>query len=181
MGTMPKLGFPVWARGEMNGSFEPHLFHAARKSARCFITARRLGKPSWRDDEIQNTRRTSPSRTANSSGRDEMRLLERGARGIRRQIVTTPCRGGSTLLSETRATTRSKSFIKVTWCVDQNRGGMMMAKSLTRHATSNKLGKQPASLCQFKYSGDSDGPVEPSGLEDQAFYGTRLSSPRRRS
>src|SRR2546423_8247697 len=50
----PKLAFAVWARGEMNGSFEPHLFHDGKEVGKMFYEGEQVGKPSCGTDEVQN-------------------------------------------------------------------------------------------------------------------------------
>src|SRR5438105_10585182 len=50
----PKLAFALWARGEMNGSFEPHLFHGGKEVGKMFYNGEEVGKPSCGTDEIQN-------------------------------------------------------------------------------------------------------------------------------
>src|SRR5882724_12205566 len=52
----PKLAFAVWSRGEMNGSYEPHLFHGGKEVGKMFYNGEEVGKPSCGTVKVENSR-----------------------------------------------------------------------------------------------------------------------------
>ena len=50
----PSFSFAFWTRGELNGSFEPHLFHDGKEVGKMFSDGEQVGKPSCGTYEIED-------------------------------------------------------------------------------------------------------------------------------
>ena len=50
----PRLAFALWARGEIHGSFEPHLFHDGKEVGKMYYQGEQVGKPSCGSNEIES-------------------------------------------------------------------------------------------------------------------------------
>ena len=50
----PRLAFAVWARGEMQGSFEPHLFHNGKEVGKMMYQGEQVGTPSCGSNEVEH-------------------------------------------------------------------------------------------------------------------------------
>src|SRR3989441_9735875 len=50
----PSFSFAFWARGELNGPFEPHLFHGGKEVGKMFYNGEEVGKPSCGINEIED-------------------------------------------------------------------------------------------------------------------------------
>lgn len=50
----PRLAFALWARGEMNGSFEPHLFHNGKEVGKMMYQGEQVSTPSCGSNEVEH-------------------------------------------------------------------------------------------------------------------------------
>ena len=50
----PRLAFSIWARGEINGSFEPHLFHNGKEVGKMIYEGQPVSVPSCGSNEVEH-------------------------------------------------------------------------------------------------------------------------------
>jgi hypothetical protein len=50
----PRLAFSIWARGELNGSFEPHLFHNGKEVGKMIYEGQPVSVPSCGSNEVEH-------------------------------------------------------------------------------------------------------------------------------
>lgn len=50
----PRLAFSIWARGELHGSFEPHLFHNGKEVGKMIYEGQPVSVPSCGSNEVEH-------------------------------------------------------------------------------------------------------------------------------
>jgi hypothetical protein len=171
----PKLAFAVWARGEMNGQFEPHLFHDGKEVGKMFYEGEQVGKPSCGTNEIEN----NPTHITEPHGQFIWTRMKCDFSTIRAWNKTgepnTGMFGPMYLLSENPGDYEIKIIYKghlvrsMKFSVDAE--GKIVDNGI---ATSNKLGNNRV-IVPVQVLGDSDGQWDKNAWKTDAFYGNPLT------
>ena len=171
----PKLAFAVWARGEMNGSFEPHLFHGGKEVGKMFYNGEEVGKPSCGTDEVQN----NPTHITEPHGQFIWTRMKCDFSSVRAWNKTADSNdtmfGRLYLLSENPGDYEIKMLYKghlvrsMKFAVDAD--GKITDNGI---ATSNKLGNNRV-IVPVQVLGDSDGQWDKNAWKTDAFYGNPLT------
>ncbi len=170
----PKLAFAVWSRGEMNGSFEPHLFHGGKEVGKMFYNGEEVGKPSCGTDEIQN----NPTHITEPHGQFIWTRMKCDFSSVRAWNKTADSNdtmfGRLYLLSENPGDYEIKILYKG-HLVRSIKFGVDADGKITDNgiATSNKLGNNRV-IVPVQVIGDSDGQWDKMAWKD-AFYGNPLT------
>ncbi len=171
----PKLAFAVWSRGEMNGSFEPHLFHGGKEVGKMFYNGEEVGKPSCGTDEIEN----NPTHITEPHGQFIWTRMKCDFSSVRAWNKTADSNdtmfGRLYLLSENPGDYEIKILYKghlvrsIKFAVDAD--GKITDNGI---ATSNKLGNNRV-IVPVQVLGDSDGQWDKMAWKTDAFYGNPLT------
>jgi hypothetical protein len=171
----PKLAFAVWSRGEMNGQFEPHLFHSGKEVGKMFYNGEEVGKPSCGTNEIENntTQSTEPGGqfvwTRMKCDFSSLRAWNKT--GEKNETMFGPLY----LLSENPGDYEIKIIYKghlvrsIKFAVDGE--GKIVDNGI---ATANKLGTNRV-IVPVQVLGDSDGQWDKNAWKTDAFYGNPLT------
>jgi len=171
----PKLAFAVWSRGEMNGSFEPHLFHGGKEVGKMFYNGEEVGKPSCGTDEIQN----NPTHITEPHGQFIWTRMKCDFSSVRAWNKTADSNdtmfGRLYLLSENPGDYEIKILYKG-HLVRSIKFGVDADGKITDNgiATSNKLGNNRV-IVPVQVIGDSDGQWDKNAWKTDAFYGNPLT------
>src|SRR6266480_6163283 len=171
----PKLAFAVWSRGEMNGSFEPHLFHGGKEVGKMFYNGEEVGKPSCGTDEIQN----NPTHITEPHGQFIWTRMRCDFSSVRAWNKTDDSNdtmfGRLYLLSENPGDYEIKILYKG-HLVRSIKFGVDADGKITDNgiATSNKLGNNRV-IVPVQVIGDSDGQWDKNAWKTDAFYGNPLT------
>jgi hypothetical protein len=171
----PKLAFAVWARGEMHGSFEPHLFHDGKEVGKMFYEGQEVGKPSCGTDEVQN----NTTHSTDPGGQFIWTRMKCDFSSVRAWNKTADSNdtmfGRLYLLSENPGDYEIKMLYKgrlvrsMKFAVDAD--GKITDNGI---ATSNKLGNNRV-IVPVQVIGDSDGQWNRAAWKTDAFYGNPLT------
>lgn len=171
----PKLAFAVWARGEMNGSFEPHLFHNGKEVGKMFYQGEQVGTPSCGTNEIED----NPTHITEPHGQFIWTRMKCDFSTVRAWNKTGEPNEGMFgplyLLSENPGDYEIKMLYKghlvrsMKFSVDAE--GKIVDNGI---ATSNKLGNNRV-IVPVQVLGDSDGQWDKNAWKADAFYGNPLT------
>ena len=171
----PKLAIALWARGEMNGSFEPHLFHDGKEVGKMFYEGEQVGKPSCGTDEVQN----NTTHITNPGGQFIWTRMRCDFSSVRAWNKTGESNdtmfGRLYLLSENSGEYEIKMIYKghlvrsMKFSVDAE--GKIVDNGI---ATRNKLGNDRI-IVPVQVLGDSDGQWDKNAWKTDAFYGNPLT------
>jgi len=171
----PKLAFAVWARGELNGSYEPHLFHNGKEVGKMFYQGEQVGTPSCGTNEVENnsTQITEPH------GQFSWTRMKCDFSTVRAWNKTGEPNEGMFgplyLFSENPGEYEIKMIYKghlvrsMKFAVDAE--GKLVDNGI---ATSNKLGSNRI-IVPVQVLGDSDGQWDKMAWKTDAFYGNPLT------
>ncbi len=171
----PKLAFAVWSRGEMNGSFEPHLFHGGKEVGKMFYNGEEVGKPSCGTDEVQN----NPTHITEPHGQFIWTRMKCDFSSVRAWNKTADSNdtmfGRLYLLSENPGDYEIKILYKG-HLVRSIKFGVDADGKITDNgiATNNKLGNNRV-IVPVQVLGDSDGQWDKNAWKTDAFYGNPLT------
>ena len=171
----PKLAFAVWSRGEMNGSYEPHLFHGGKEVGKMFYNGEEVGKPSCGTDEVQN----NPTHITEPHGQFIWTRMKCDFSSVRAWNKTDDSNdtmfGRLYLLSENPGDYEIKILYKG-HLVRSIKFGVDADGKITDNgiATSNKLGNNRV-IVPVQVLGDSDGQWDKNAWKTDAFYGNPLT------
>jgi hypothetical protein len=171
----PKLAFAVWARGEMNGSFEPHLFHNGKEVGKMFYQGEQVGTPSCGTNEIED----NPTHITEPHGQFIWTRMKCDFSTVRAWNKTGEPNEGMFgplyLLSENPGDYEIKMLYKghlvrsMKFSVDAE--GKIVDNGI---AASNKLGNNRV-IVPVQVLGDSDGQWNKNAWKTDAFYGNPLT------
>ena len=170
----PLFSFAFWTRGEINGSFEPHLFHAGKEVGKMFYDGEQVGKPSCGTSEVED----NPTHITEPHGQFIWTRLKCSFSTVRGWNKTgepnTGMFGPMYLMSENAGDYEIKILYKghlvrsIKFAVDAD--GKITDNSI---ATANKLGNNRV-IVPVQVLGDSDGQWDKMAWKD-AFYGNPLT------
>ena len=170
----PLFSFAFWTRGEINGSFEPHLFHAGKEVGKMFSDGEQVGKPSCGTSEVED----NPTHITEPHGQFIWTRLKCSFSTVRGWNKTgepnTGMFGPLYLMSENAGDYEIKILYKghlvrsIKFAVDAD--GKITDNGI---ATANKLGNNRV-IVPVQVLGDSDGQWDKMAWKD-AFYGNSLT------
>ncbi len=171
----PKLAFAVWARGEINGSFEPHLFYKGKEVGKMFYQGEWVSRPSCGMNEVEN----NPTHITEPHGQFSWTRMKCDFSSVRAWNKTGEPNdtmfGAMHLFSENPGEYEIKMLYKghlvrsMKFAVDAE--GKLVDNGI---ATSNKLGNNRI-IVPVQVLGDSDGQWDKMAWKTDAFYGNPLS------
>ena len=171
----PLLSFAFWTRGEINGSFEPHLFHGGKEVGKMFYDGEQVGKPSCGTSEVED----NPTHITEPHGQFVWTRLKCSFSTVRGWNKTgepnTGMFGPMYLMSENSGDYEVKILYKghlvrsIKFAVDAD--GKITDNGI---ATSNKLGNNRI-IVPVQVLGDSDGQWDKNAWKTDAFYGNPLT------
>ena len=171
----PKLAFAVWARGELNGSFEPHLFHNGKEVGKMFYQGEQVGTPSCGTNEVED----NPTHITEPHGQFIWTRMKCDFSSVRAWNKTGEPNEGMFgplhLFSENPGEYEIKMLYKghlvrsMKFSVDAE--GKLVDNGI---AKSNKLGNNRI-IVPVQVLGDSDGQWDKMAWKTDAFYGNPLS------
>ena len=171
----PSFSFAVWTRGELNGSFEPHLFHEGKEVGKMFSDGEQVGKPSCGTYEIED----NPTHITEPHG----------------QFIWTRVKCNfSTVRGWDRTGEKNETMFGPLYLMNENPGDYEIKIIYKGHlvrsikfavgadgkitdngiATSNKLGNNRV-IVPVQVLGDSDGQWDKNAWKTDAFYGNPLT------
>ena len=169
----PKLAFAVWARGEMNGSFEPHLFHNGKEVGKMFYDGQQVSTPSCGTNEIgSNTTHLMGGTFVWTRMKCEFSSV---LAWNKTDDSNDTMFGRLYLLRENPGDYEIKMIYKghlvrsMKFSVDAE--GKIVDNGI---GTSNKLGNNRV-IVPVQVLGDSDGPWDKNAWKTDAFYGNPLT------
>ena len=171
----PLLSFAFWTRGEINGSFEPHLFHGGKEVGKMFYDGEQVGKPSCGTSEVED----NPTHITEPHGQFVWTRSKCSFSTVRGWNKTgepnTGMFGPMYLMSENSGDYEVKILYKghlvrsIKFAVDAD--GKITDNGI---ATSNKLGNNRI-IVPVQVLGDSDGQWDKNAWKTDAFYGNPLT------
>jgi hypothetical protein len=171
----PSLSFAVWTRGEINGSFEPHLFHGGQEVGKMFSDGEQVGKPGCGTEEIQD----EPTHITEPHGQFIWTRMKCNFPSIKAWNKTgepnTTMFGPLYLLSEQPGEYEVKMLYKghlvrsFKFSVDAE--GKIVDNGT---GSANKLGNSRV-IVPVQVLGDSDGAWDKNAWKIDAFYGNPLT------
>lgn len=171
----PTLSFAFWARTELNGQFEPHLFHGGKEVGKMMYEGEEVGKPSCGTNEVEN----NPTHITEPHGQfiwTRMRCNFPNIKAWNRTGEENKTMFGPLyLLSENAGDYEIKIIYKghlvrsIKFAVDSE--GKIVDNGI---GTSNKLGNSRV-VVPVQVLGDSDGPWDRNAWKTDAFYGNPLT------
>ena len=171
----PLFSFAFWTRGEINGSFEPHLFHAGKEVGKMFSDGEQVGKPSCGTSEVED----NPTHITEPHGQFIWTRLKCSFSTVRGWNKTgepnTGMFGPLYLMSENAGDYEIKILYKghlvrsIKFAVDAD--GKITDNSI---ATANKLGNNRV-IVPVQVLGDSDGQWDKNAWKTDAYYGNPLT------
>ena len=171
----PLFSFAFWTRGEINGSFEPHLFHAGKEVGKMFSDGEQVGKPSCGTSEVED----NPTHITEPHGQFIWTRLKCSFSTVRGWNKTgepnTGMFGPLYLMSENAGDYEIKILYKghlvrsIKFAVDAD--GKITDNGI---ATTNKLGNNRV-IVPVQVLGDSDGPWDKNAWKTDAYYGNPLT------
>jgi len=171
----PTLSFAFWARTELNGPFEPHLFHSGKEVGKMMYEGEEVGKPSCGTNEIED----NPTHITEPHGQFIWTRMRCNFPNIKAWNKTgeenKTMFGPLYLLSENPGDYEIKILYKghlvrsIKFAVDAE--GKIVDNGI---ATSNKLGNNRV-IVPVQVMGDSDGQWDKTAWKTDAFYGNPLT------
>jgi len=171
----PIFSFAFWARTEINGPFEPHLFHGGKEVGKMFYNGEEVGKPSCGINEIED----NPTDITEPHGQfiwTRMKCDFSSVRGWNKTADSNDTMFGRLyLMSENPGDYEIKIIYKghlvrsIKFAVDPD--GKLHDNGI---GTSNKLGNLRI-IVPVQVMGDSDGQWDKNAWKTDAFYGNPLS------
>jgi hypothetical protein len=171
----PIFNFAFWARTEINGPFEPHLFHNGKEVGKMMYEGEQVGKPSCGMEEVQD----NPTHITEPHGQFIWTRLKCDFSSVRGWNKTTDSNdtmfGRLYLMSENPGDYEIKILYK---------GHLVRSLKFAVGAegkiadngigTSNKLGNSRV-IVPVQVLGDSDGAWDKNAWKTDAFYGNPLT------
>jgi hypothetical protein len=171
----PTLSFAFWARTELSGQFEPHLFHGGKEVGKMTYDGEEVGKPSCGLNEVED----NPTHITEPHGQFIWTRMRCNFPNIKAWNKTgeenKTMFGPLYLLSENAGDYEIKILYKghlvrsIKFAADAE--GKLVDNGI---ATSNKLGNNRV-IVPVQVLGDSDGPWDKMAWKTDAFYGNPLS------
>jgi len=171
----PLFSFAFWTRGEINGSFEPHLFRGGKEVGKMFSDGEQVGKPSCGTSEVED----NPTHITEPHGQFIWTRLKCSFSTVRGWNKTgepnTGMFGPLYLMSENAGDYEIKILYKghlvrsIKFAVDAD--GKITDNSI---ATANKLGNNRV-IVPVQVLGDSDGQWDKNAWKTDAYYGNPLT------
>jgi len=171
----PIFSFAFWTRTEINGPFEPHLFHGGKEVGKMFYNGEEVGKPSCGINEIED----NPTDITEPHGQfiwTRMKCDFSSVRGWNKTADSNDTMFGRLyLMSENPGDYEIKIIYKghlvrsIKFAVDPD--GKLHDNGI---GTSNKLGNLRI-IVPVQVMGDSDGQWDKNAWKTDAFYGNPLS------
>ena len=171
----PTLSFAFWARTELNGPFEPHLFHGGKEVGKMMYEGEEVGKPSCGTNEVED----NPTHITEPHGQFIWTRMRCNFPNIKAWNKTgeenKTMFGPLYLLSENAGDYEIKILYKghlvrsIKFAVDAE--GKIADNGI---ATSNKLGNNRV-IVPVQVLGDSDGQWNKMAWKTDAFYGNPLT------
>ncbi len=171
----PTLSFAFWARTELNGQFEPHLFHGGKEVGKMMYEGEEVGKPSCGTNEIED----NPTHITEPHGQFIWTRMRCNFPNIKAWNKTgeenKTMFGPLYLLSENAGDYEIKIMYKghlvrsIKFAVDAE--GKLVDNGI---GTSNKLGNNRI-IVPVQVLGESDGPWDKTAWKTDAFYGNPLT------
>ena len=169
----PRLAFAVWKRGEMNGSFEPHLFKDGKEVGKMFYEGQPVSVPSCGTNEIE-------SNTTHIVGGQyvwtRMKCEFSSVLAWNKTDQSNDSMFGKLhVFSENPGEYEIKMIYKgrlvrsMKFSVDAE--GKIVENGI---GTNNKLGRDRV-IVPVQVLGDSDGPWDKNAWKTEAFYGNPLT------
>lgn len=169
----PRLAFSVWARGEMHGSFEPHLFHNGKEVGKMIYEGQQVSVPSCGTNEVEH------NTTHIANGQyvwTRMKCEFSSVLGWNKTDDSNDTMFGRLyLLSENPGEHEIKIMYKghlvrsMKFSVDAE--GKIVDNGIGKN---NKLGNNRV-IVPVQVLGDSDGPWDKNAWKTDAFYGNPLT------
>ena len=171
----PTLSFAFWARTELNGPFEPHLFHGGKEVGKMMYEGEEVGKAGCGMHEIEDnpTHGTEPHGqfiwTRMSCSFPNIKAWNQTGEGNKTMF------GPLYLLSENPGDYEIKILYKG-HLVRSIKFGVDADGKITDNqiATNNKLGNNRV-IVPVQVLGDSDGQWDKNAWKTDAFYGNPLT------
>jgi len=171
----PTLSFAFWARTELNGPFEPHLFHAGKEVGKMMYGGEEVGKPGCGMNEIED----NPTHITEPHGQFIWTRMRCNFPNIKAWNKTgeenKTMFGPLYLMSENPGDYEIKILYKghlvrsIKFAVDAE--GKIVDNGI---ANSNKLGDNRV-IVPVQVMGDSDGQWDKTAWKTDAFYGNPLT------
>lgn len=169
----PRLAFSIWARGEMHGSFEPHLFHNGKEVGKMFYQGQQVSVPSCGTNEVEH------NTTHIANGQyvwTRMKCEFSAVLGWNKTDDSNDTMFGRLYLfsenpgeHEIRILYKGHLVRSMKFSVDAE--GKIVDNGI---GTSNKLGNNRV-IVPVQVLGDSDGPWDKNAWKTDAFYGNPLT------
>jgi hypothetical protein len=169
----PRLAFAIWARGEMHGSFEPHLFHNGKEVGKMIYEGQPVGVPSCGSNEVEH------NTTHIANGQyvwTRMKCEFSSVLGWNKTDDSNDTMFGRLyLFSENPGDYEIKMLYKghlvrsMKFSVDAE--GKIVDNGIGKN---NKLGNNRV-IVPVQVLGDSDGPWDKNAWKTDAFYGNPLT------
>ena len=171
----PSFSFAFWARGELNGPFEPHLFHNGKEVGKMFSDGEQVGKPSCGTSEVED----NPTHITEPHGQFIWTRLKCNFSTVRGWNKTGEPNAGMFgpmyLMSENPGDYEIKIIYKghlvrsIKFAVDSE--GKIVDNGI---AAANKFGNNRV-IVPVQVLGDSDGTWDKNAWRTEAFYGNPLT------
>ena len=171
----PTLSFAFWARTELNGPFEPHLFHSGKEAGKMMFEGEEVGKPSCGTNEIED----NPTHITEPHGQFIWTRMRCNFPNIKAWNKTgeenKTMFGPLYLLNENPGDYEIKILYKghlvrsIKFAVDAE--GKIVDNGI---ATNNKLGDDRV-IVPVQVLGDADGQWDRAAWKTDAFYGNPLT------
>jgi len=171
----PALNFAFWARTELNGPFEPHLFHGGKEVGKMMYEGEEVGKPSCGTNEIED----NPTHITEPHGQFIWTRMRCNFPNIKAWNKTgeenKTMFGPLYLLSENAGDYEIKILYKghlvrsIKFAVDAE--GKLVDNGI---GTANKIGNTRI-IVPVQVLGDSDGQWDRNAWKTDAFYGNPLT------
>jgi hypothetical protein len=169
----PRLAFAVWARGELHGSFEPHLFKDGKEVGKMFYEGQPVSAPSCGTNEIEDN-------TTHIVGGQyvwtRMKCEFFSVLGWNKTDQSNDTQFGKLhVFSENPGEYEIKMIYKgrlarsMKFSVDA--AGKIVENGI---GTNNKLGRERV-IVPVQVLGESDGPWDRNAWKTDAFYGNPLT------
>ena len=171
----PIFSFAFWARTELNGQFEPHLFHNGKEVGKMFYEGEQVGKPSCGTEEVQD----NPTHITEPHGQFIWTRLKCNFSTVRGWNKTgepnTGMFGPMYLMTENPGDYESKILYKG-HLVRSSKFAVDVDGKITDNgiARSNKLGNNRI-IVPVQVFGDADGQWDKNAWKTDAFYGNPLA------
>lgn len=169
----PRFSFSLWARGEINGSYEPHLFHNGKEVGKMMYEGQPVGVPSCGSTEVEH------NTTHIANGQyvwTRMKCEFFSVLGWNKTDDPNETTFGRLYLfsenpgeHEVKILYKGKLVRSFKFSVDAE--GKIVDNGI---GTSNKLGNNRI-IVPVQVLGDADGPWDRNAWKTDAFYGNPLT------